>query len=119
MKNCLKFYPCSKHYYLFHPWEWVEQTFLNLKAARQRATRGYADRDVWDMDDFLLAIMPEMVDKLRENSHGYCAAFENEEKWKEYLNEVSTHLRKAANEEEGEIEIALSMMADYWYDFWD
>lgn len=64
--NCLTFYPYSKRYYLTHPWTFIAATGRNIKAAWQRITRGWSDRDTWSLDTYLLEILPEMVDYLRE-----------------------------------------------------
>lgn len=134
MVNVFTYFPYAKRYYILNPWFFVRQCWRNLKAAWQRATKGYADRDVWSLDDYLLALMPRMLDRLRETSHGYCATMGSEEEWFRYLNEVSTHLRNAAKEgdwdnldewnkvaayKESEIKIALSMLAEHWFALWD
>lgn len=126
MMNVFTYFPYTKRYYVLNPWFFVRQCWRNLKAAWQRATKGYADRDVWNMDDHLLTLMPQMLDKLRETSHGYCAAFSCEEEWFRYLNEISTHLRNAANleesayeEKEKEVKTALAMLAEHWFALWD
>lgn len=41
-----------------------------IKLAWQRATRGYADYDVWAIDDWFMAIMPNMLTDLKEKSVG-------------------------------------------------
>ena len=75
--------------YLRKPWEFFEDTWLNLKAAWQRATRGWADRDTWNLDSYLLEILPEMIDYLREHTHSYpgYGEFDTPEKWNKFLKE--------------------------------
>jgi hypothetical protein len=85
MKNCLTYR--SWRFYLRYPWEFFEDTWLNLKAAWQRATRGWADRDTWNLDNYLLEILPEMIDYLREHTHGYPGDFPTLESWDNYLKE--------------------------------
>lgn len=89
MKNCFS-YSSSLRYYLTHPWEFFEDTWLNLKAAWQRATRGWADRDTWNLDYYLLEILPEMIDYLCENTHGWPGeynGFPTPEDWSKFLKE--------------------------------
>lgn len=90
MKNCLTYYPWRARYYLKKPWEFFEDTWLNLKAGWQRATRGWADRDTWNLDSYLLEILPEMIDHLRENAHGWPGeyqGFPTPEDWDKFLKE--------------------------------
>lgn len=96
--NCFLFYPRTVKWYLFHPWEFFEDTWSNFKAAWQRATKGYADRDTWDLDTYLLELIPNMVDHLRQNTHGYPgnSNFPTPEAWDEYLlKEIIIPLREA------------------------
>ena len=87
MKNCFAYYYLRR--YLTKPWEFFEDTWLNLKAAWQRATRGWADRDTWNLDSYLLDILPEMIDHLRIHTHGYPGydEFNTPEKWDKFLKE--------------------------------
>ena len=88
MKNCFTYLPWR--FYLRKPWKFFEDAWLNLKAAWQRATRGWADRDTWNLDSYLLEILPEMIDYLREHTHGYPGeynGFPTPESWDNYLRE--------------------------------
>lgn len=85
MKNCFTY--SSWRFYLRKPWKFFEDTWLNLKAVWQRATRGWADRDTWNLDNYLLEILPEMIDHLREHTHGYPGDFPTPESWDNYLEE--------------------------------
>lgn len=87
MKNCFTY--SSWRFYLRKPWEFFEDTWLNLKAAWQRATRGWANRDTWNLDSYLLEILPEMIDYLRIHAHGYpgYGEFDTPEKWDKFLKE--------------------------------
>ena len=101
MKNCFTY--SSWRFYLRKPWEFFEDTWLNLKAAWQRATRGWANRDTWNLDGYLLEILPEMIDYLAEHAHGYPgehAGFPTFESWQEFLrNEIVTPLRNAREDQ--------------------
>lgn len=97
MTNCFKSYDYWKCY-LHKPWRLLSDTWLNLKAAWQRATRGWADRDVWSLDHYLLEILPEMVNSLRETTHGFPVneKFSTMEEWDEFLwSEIVEPLRNA------------------------
>lgn len=104
MKNCFTYYYLRR--YLTKPWEFFEDTWLNLKAAWQRATRGWADRDTWNLDSYLLEILPEMIDYLRINTHGYpgYGEFDTPEKWDKFLKEeIIIPLQNAREEQTTQI----------------
>lgn len=103
MKNCLTYYPYRWRHYVKKPWEFFEDTWLNMKAAWQRATRGWADRDVWNLCHHLLDIMPEMVDHLSNHAHGYPGeynGFPTYESWIKFLREEIAAPLRCANEEQ-------------------
>lgn len=107
MKNCFTYYPYRWRYYVKKPWEFFEDIWLNLKAAWQRATRGWADRDTWNLDYHLLDILPEMIDYLREHTHGYPGGhqgFPTYESWQDFLqNEIVIPLQNAREEQTTQI----------------
>lgn len=64
-----------------------------LKFSRQRATRGYSDRDSWDMFHYLQELIPAMLQDLRNHRHGSpvlegVPENELEEKWNEILERM-------------------------------
>ena len=103
MKNCFTYYPWNWRHYLKKPWEFFEDTWLNLKAAWQRATRGWANRDTYNLCDHLLDIIPEMVEYLAEHTHGFPgehAGFPTFESWQEFLrNEIVIPQRNAREDQ--------------------
>ena len=84
----------SRHWMLTHPWLYFKHGYYNLKAAWQRATRGYASRDVWNMCDYFLEVFPTMLRDLAENCHGYLGVvpFDTPEKWENWLREMADKL---------------------------
>lgn len=58
-----------------------------LRGCWQRAFRGYADCDWWDMDYYLVKIILPMLKELRKNSHAYPGDL-TEEKWTVLLDEM-------------------------------
>ena len=104
MKNCFAYY--SLRYYIKKPWKFFKDTWLNLKAAWQRATRGWANRDTWNLDNYLLEILPEMIDHLRIHTHGYpgYGEFDTPEKWDKFLKEeIIIPLQNAREEQTTQI----------------
>ena len=84
----------SIRYKLTHPWKIIINGFRNLKAAWQRATRGYADRDTWNLDSWLLQVLPAALKYLAEHSHGWPSneEFPKFEDWQEYLFKIAKDL---------------------------
>lgn len=84
----------GKRYYLTHPWKWIKEAAYNIRAAWQRTTRGWANMDVWDMDNWFLHTIPPMLRYLAENGHSYpgIEPFDGEEgaqRWKDWLLETA------------------------------
>ena len=70
--NVFKDYNCwGTRYKLTHPWAVIADKWRDLKAGWQRATKGYASRDVWNMCDYFLEIFPAMLRDLAENCQGF------------------------------------------------
>lgn len=55
----------------------------NVKWFIQRGRRGWADGDSWSIDSHLSKIIPEMIDRLKDNDHGIPMAFLGESSMKE------------------------------------
>lgn len=90
--NVLVNFPYARHYYLTHPWKFFKHCWQNLKDAWWRVTKGYAPRDVWDLNDWFLAIMPEMLRMLANDSVGVYPGvepFETSDKWQDWLHSVA------------------------------
>lgn len=103
--NVLKCFPCNWQYYITHPWEFFEDCWLNIKAAYQRITRGFAYRDLFSIDNWFLDIFPEMLKEFRENLHSFPgnSEFPTFESWTAYLEEMETHFRNANENQKVEL----------------
>ena len=99
-------FEAASHHYA-NPLEALQQFCRNIKYAYQRVKYGYCDRDVWDIDDWFLDIVPDMLEDLRITSHGYpsiLAESDSEEtiseeatqKWDDILSEMAYLLREAS-----------------------
>lgn len=62
----------SENYWwaVFHDHDAIRQFFRDLKASHQRIVRGYADKDIWNMFDWFLNVIPTMLEQLRDERHG-------------------------------------------------
>lgn len=103
--NVLKYFPYRWRYYITHPWEFFEDCWLNIKAAYQRITRGFAYRDLFNIDNWFLDIFPEMLKEFRENLHSFPgnSEFPTFESWAAYLEEMETHFRNANENQKVEL----------------
>jgi hypothetical protein len=59
---------------------WVKDFF-------HRGLYGYAESDVWNMDNYLLRILPPMLYQLKKETHGYPAHL-TAEQWDEILDKM-------------------------------
>ena len=111
-------WPYRKRYYLTHPWEWFRTLFRNIRAAFQRIRRGYCSYDVYDLDHWLLDILPPMLRDIANSEIGAYPGvepFETPEKWKAWLldlaarfEELQTDWAETRNEYEEEHSKALN-----------
>lgn len=76
------------------PFNWprnIKQFFKNCKYAWQRATKGYSDRDIWNLDMYYTDLFHATLNRLADTSNGYpgIEPWETSEKWEEYLRKMA------------------------------
>ena len=97
MMNVLTNFEYSKRYYLTHPWKFVSKCLANAKYAWQRITKGYCDLDWWDMDSWLLKILPSMLKVMAAKTISYPAPLDiKEEDSEKYYQEWISFLKQLA-----------------------
>lgn len=89
----------SRRWMVTHPWLYFKHGYYNLKAAWQRATRGYANRDIWDMDTWFLQVFPAMLKKLSQETNGHPCSFNSYEEWTEFLYQLAMDFEKCQDDE--------------------
>lgn len=98
MSNVLKF---------DYPWKNIFGVVANLKSiprklkwAHQRITRGWADRDTWDLDSSILEYLNGTIQYLADHHYGFPGhgRFDSDEKWTEYLREMASCFYRAEEE---------------------
>lgn len=52
-----------------------KEIFRNLKCCVQRITKGYCFRDLWNINDWFLNVIPDMLEEFRDNAHGFPSRF--------------------------------------------
>ena len=57
----------------------IEYFFNDIKYCYQRIKYGWCDKDTWNIDMWFLAIIPPMLQHLRDNKHGYPEGMEEDE----------------------------------------
>lgn len=65
------FLPYTKTYCVKHPIVIMGHIYREIKWFFQRGARGWADRDVWSLDHYLAAWLPDALHYLRESDKGY------------------------------------------------
>lgn len=95
------------NYAIRHPIRAMKTFFRVFKWAWQRTTKGYADIDMWGMNEYLTTIIPDMLSDMADTAHGYPCCFGDEEsnsavrirnihEWKAYLHEMAGHFRNTS-----------------------
>lgn len=73
----------------------LRDRYEDMLAFYQRGTRGWADRDTWNMDHYLAEVLPAMLRHLAKTSHSYPPYLEVEgdttglDRWKVILEEIA------------------------------
>jgi hypothetical protein len=90
----------------------------------QRATRGWADCDTWDIDGYLTRVLPPMLTYLADHGCSYPSfpPFETPEKWSEHLLGLATRIEGWDRFDDDKDDMARAAFAEYasrfgWY--WD
>lgn len=96
-----------------NPLRHIKRWCRNIKHACQRIRYGYCDRDVWSIDWWFLSVVPNMLEDLKDTTHGYPSEpgdvshaligtgepeevdDEGKEKWREILSEMIFLFREA------------------------
>lgn len=100
----------------YNPIKHIKRWGRNIKYCYQRIKYGYCDRDVWSIDWWFLSVVPNMLEDLRETTHGYPSEFldpgpkelseEEQEKvdeagmqkWRDILSEMIFLFREALDD---------------------
>lgn len=75
------------------PFENIRQFFRNIQYAWQRATKGYCDADLWNLDGFYGQLLINSLTEFNKKRHGYPGTITDEE-WDKILNEIIHHLKE-------------------------
>lgn len=100
-----------------YPVNWgrrVKNFFYSFKYAYQRITRGFSDKDVWNLDEYYLNLFSAAIRQLAQYHNAYPGneEFDTDEKWTEYLYKMSFDLKMASEWND----LYPTPAADAWYD---
>lgn len=76
----------------FRHWLQPDTYYRPFVHAYQRVTRGWADSDTWNLDDWLCEVLPPAIEHLKAHTHGYPCEL-TEEEWGKILSEVAEGFR--------------------------
>lgn len=88
-----------KMYYVKRPWKFFREIKIAITNYWHRARCGYAWVDLWNMDDYLEHLIPNMLRELSKRSCGYADEFGTPEAYQEYLDLLATLFEYAATDE--------------------
>ena len=129
MKNYNSVFYMFKSIPLRRPINKIKYLFKCIKWAKQRITRGYADSDVWNIDEWFLRCVPGMLEQLANTTNSYPGKFlsyvdhiitieeddDAAEKWSAELKEMA-HLLREADEWQCKKEISSEAEFDKMYE---
>ncbi len=79
---------------LRRPWELPCYFFKNIQYSFQRIVKGYCNRDLWNIDDWFMSVMPDMLKEFKAGKHGAPCCLGTE-----YLNEDGILCNDTCHEE--------------------
>ena len=81
------------------PFGVIGQFWRDLRCCWQRVTQGYCERDVWEMDVWMLNMLPDMLEHLQKRHIGHPGVFadaeDGDEQWAQLLGEMARLFRDA------------------------
>ena len=60
------------------PWKIPGLVLRNIKYSFQRITKGYCDKDLWNIDYWFMNLMPDMLQQFKDTKHGSPSCLEKE-----------------------------------------
>lgn len=82
-------------------WNWKrpKNNFRNIKKivkySWQRITKGYCNYDLYDIDWYLIWLLPSMLENFAEKTNSYPAEFDNIDTWKENIRHIADRFKTA------------------------
>ena len=122
-------------------WEYIPWFFRSIKYAWQRATKGFCDKDTWNLDQYYTQLFIDSLSYFKEHLHScpadlYDEEVDSDEKWQKYLENMICYFYNSLEENEafpsnfeservasawrrGQLEKGLNMFIKRFSDLWD
>jgi len=105
---------------------WLSDRWLDLRFLFQRLTKGYADRECWNLFYYHARWLVPRLKRLKEISHGYPVSL-TEQEWDAILDKMIWAFELILrNEEEGpdgqikpEVEEGIQLFSRWYFALWD
>ena len=69
--------------------------FRKIKWFLQKCKRGYSDRDLWNLDNWILDMLEKVINDFKiQNNHSYPSTFDSMEDWTNELEYVHSLLKQ-------------------------
>ena len=131
-KDLLESFNIKPHWYdrLLRPFRRVAAHLRekkdNLTIKCQRFRRGWAYWDVWDIDDWFLQMMPQILDHFQKHNQGYPLEVGSAEEWDNILSRMRELLQKMQKDETYSVTTEgiaakdefFELFSKYFYDLW-
>ena len=116
-----------------HPKLTIHNCKILIKNNYQRMTRGWADYDAYNFNNWFLGVVPEMLKHMRENLHSRPVSVSIEE-WEDILTKMESSFRNAdidvavesANSEDNlenfvqdNLEEGMELLKVWFWELWD
>ena len=103
----------------WYPKNWIYNIkifFRNFKYAYQRATKGYCDRDLWNLDYYYSNLLHASLLHFADATICYPAFdFKEFEDWVNYLKEMASHFENIIDDDSNEFAVQAQEMLDKVY----
>lgn len=112
-----------------------------IKNAWQRATKGFCDKDIWNLDQYYTQLFIDSLSYFKEHLHScpvdlYDEEIDSDEKWQKYLEHMICYFYNSLEENKafpsnfenervasawrrGQLEKGLNMFVNRFSDLWD
>lgn len=87
-------------YYIRHPIRFMRHFIRNLNNAYSRIVRGYCKSDYFNLDSWLITLLPQMLREIKNSPVGAYPGikpFETPEKWHEWLETMALNFESIQN----------------------
>lgn len=129
----------NKKHYLTHPWLYLVDIWYELKWALQRVWRGWDDRVIFSLDEYLCEMIPVWVRTIKRCDVGVPGCFftdetfidptpeqerEAREKWHWMLDEIAAGFEAGRNvcdynkAKEAKFDRAMDLFREHFFNLW-